>query len=420
VYDLLFEATASTAIFTVLLTMAASVLVGAGRMWWRVLAFNYSPAIAAAFFLVASLSDVPTSRMDLSGGFIFEFVVLCIYCRLLADAFRDLHRVELGYLSRLMRTTSILQSAFMLRLLLADGFGIFSEGSRIDYLSTSFGATYMTYASILVAAVQAGLVARRVTLTGKIGLDGTLVMALNLLLSVLAGSKGAILLWLLSVMALIKYQEARVSKTTVAVVLLVAAISVGLTAYLVSNFLSIEVGEFFELAFGRVLLTNDARALAIDLRSTHSNYSLLVNESLRSLSSLFGNPPANEPLGMRLYADSFGSTGITGANTSLVALILFYAPSGSSLVFALGASIVALAMYAAVRAARLTLSNPGGRYVLQSMGMVSISVFSQDFLAFQIVVPLAVLTLVALWIGPLFVAGLKSGSTVARRRCPQR
>lgn len=395
-YDLLFETTGSTAIYLVLLTIGASVLVGAGRVWWRVLAFNFVPAIAAAFFLGALLSDVPASRLDLAGGFIFEFVVLCIYCRLLADVFRDLHRIAIGQLSHLMRTTLILQSAFMLPLLLADGFGIFSEGSRIDYLSTSFGATYITYAAISVASVQAGLVGRRVTLTGKIGLDGALVLALNLLFSVLSGSKGAIFLWLLSVIGLIKYREARVSKPTVAIVLLVAAASVGLTAHLVSNFLGIEAGEFFELAFGRVLLTNDARALAIDLRSTHSDYGLLVNESLRSLSSLFGSPPANEPLGMRLYADSFGSTGITGANTSLMALVMFYGPSGSPFVLALLAAISAFAMFLGVRAARQTVGSPGERYVVQSMGLISVSVFSQDFLAFQVVVPLAVLTLVAL------------------------
>jgi hypothetical protein len=408
VYDLLFESVALTATFTVLLAMSSAVLVGAGKVWWRVLAFSFAPAIAAAFFLVALVSNAPSSGLDLAGGFIFEFVVLCLYCRLFADAFRDLHRIDLRQVSRLIRATLVLQSVFALRLLLVDGFGIFSEGSRIDYLSTSFGATYLTYASVLVAAIQAGLVARRVTFTGKLGLDGTLVIGVNLLLSVVAGSKGAILLWLLSAIALVRYREAKVSKATIAVVLIVATGSVGLTAHLVSDFLGIEIGEFFKLAFGRVLLTNDARALAIDLRSTHSDYGLLFNESLRSLSSLFGSRPANEPLGMRLYADSFGSTGITGANASLMALILFYAPADSSLLLALAASVLALAIHATVQMAKSTLHRPGGRYVLQSIGLVGIGLLSQDFLAFQIVVPLAVLALAALWVGQFFSAGLRS------------
>jgi hypothetical protein len=415
VYDLLFEATALTTIFMVLLTMAASLVVGASRMWWRVLAFNFSPAIAAAFFLVALVSDVPASRVDLVGGLIFEFVVLCMYCRLLTDAYRDLHRIGLGQVSRLMRTTLVLQCVFALPLLMTDGFGIFSDGSRIDYLSTSFGATYLTYASILIAVLQAGLVARRVTLTGKIGLDGTLVIGVSLVLSVVAGSKGAILLWLLSAVALIKYQEARVSRATVAIALGFAAASVGLTAYLVSDFLGIEVVEFFRLAFGRVLLTNDARALAIDLRSTQSHYGLLLSESLRSLSTLFGNRPANEPLGMLLYANSFGSTGIAGANTSLMALILFYGPPGSPLLLALVASTVVVVMYAAVRALRLTSTSPGGTYVVQALGLVGISVFSQDFLAFQIVAPLTVLALLAVWLGQFAATGLKSVAPMARR-----
>jgi hypothetical protein len=171
------------------------------------------------------------------------------------------------------------------------------------------------------------------------------------------------------------------------------------------------VGEFFELAFGRVLLTNDARALAIDLRSSHSDYSLLVNESFRSLSSLFGNRPTNDPLGMRLYADYFGSTGLTGANTSLMALVMFYGPSGSPFVLALIAAIAALTMYLGVRVARHTVGSPGGRYVVQSLGLIGISVFSQDFLAFQVVVPLAALMLFALWVGQTCVGRKRAATT---------
>jgi hypothetical protein len=396
-YDFLFDGKILTAMLALALTPAACALTGTLRYWWRTLLFNFTPAIACAFFVSALWSPAVPHRADLLAGFLFEFTVLCLHCGLVAALFSGVHRMALPAVGRGLRLTLMLQLLVAWPLLASEGFGVFSEGSRIDYLFEGSAAKYLTYLGVLLATVQAGLVARAISIRGRFGLTGLLVAALNLALSLTSGSKGGFFLWLLSVLALIDYRQARISRSRIAAFALFLAAALTVTTEVVSTFIGITWQEFSELAFDRFFLTNDARALAFDLRSSASAGAGLFVESFRSLAALFGVGPVHPPIGVLLYDLQFATAGNVGANGSLAALIMFYSLAGYALVPSIGACVLALLLVAAVYVVRATMRRPETSYAVLALGASCLTQLSQDFLAFQVVLPLTALAVVVFW-----------------------
>ena len=78
-YEFILDQKLLTAGAGLLLSVLASLVAGAPRLWWRGITFSFSPTIAAAFFLVAGLAPVNAPMLDLAGGLLLEFTVLCLF-----------------------------------------------------------------------------------------------------------------------------------------------------------------------------------------------------------------------------------------------------------------------------------------------------------------------------------------------------
>lgn len=391
-YEFLFTSKLLTAGAGLLFLVSACMLAGRPAFTWRIMAINFGPVFATGFFAAVLLSEFPVQHADMAAALAFEFVVLCLFCRLIIRAFEALHQIEAGRLRLLLWSCLLLYIALFLPSALAGGFGIFSEGTRIDYLYESRVAKYLTYGGLLLATVLAGVIARSVTLSGRFGPSEVIAILLVSATSILAGSKGGFLLWTLAIVGWVDFRMARIRTSAILLALSGAGLLVAVLAVVVSDFLGITIAEFFDLAFSRFFLNNDARALAIELRGVRVEPGRdLLSEAFRSLSTLFGSPPRNDPLGVELYDRHFGPMGGVGANASLAAMVIFYSDPGQSLLPFVLAMLLALFVFWVANAVAAAMPGPGSRFAMLAISALMLTMLSQDLLAFQVVGPLAVL-----------------------------
>lgn len=391
---ILYEYIFASALATLTAAMAAAWLAGAltgnPRIAMRSVAFNYGPPFACAFYMVGVAYDGQISGLDLAAGLLFEFAVLFAFTKLLSHALMcaawidDHHSVE-----RWLRWSLATQLLLAWPLLVSEGFGIFSDGSRIAYLDGSGAAKYLTYAGVLIAPVQAGLIAKRLSANHSPGPTSYAIFVATFVLSTLSGSKGGFFLWIVSVMALIDYRRLRIHWAKIFLGATVILIALVITANVVSETLGISTGDFAELAAARFLLSNDARALALDYGSAHGGLSELLASSFRSLSTLLGRASSDLPLGLVLYEQQFGFSTGNGANTSLLALISYYSMRGYTLLPVLVACIGLGVVYGIVVSFRRAVRGRMRKMAVSLIGLTLVQQMSQDFLAFQLLVPLA-------------------------------
>lgn len=397
-YEFILSTKLLTAAGALALAAIASGLVGHGRLWWRGMLFTLGPMLAAAFFLIAPLAPVTPDLFDLLGGLLFEFTILCLFFHFFGRLLAVVHRMADADALALLRTSLILQLMVAWPIVTSEGFGLLSEGSRIDYLYGSSLAKYFTYTGMVLTTLQTGLIAQRISRNGNPGWLGVVTIFINFALSVAAGSKGAAFLWLSAVLAMVDYRQARISTRAALTGVVVLMVALVVSSNLVADFLGITTDEFANLAVSRFFLNNDARALAFDLRTSTSPDAGLLAESLRSVFSLLGSPPVNPPLGVHLYGEYFGISDGSGANAALAALITFYSPAGYAMVPAIGATCFALLLFVVVRIVQSAMRRASSQFIVLTFGIFALLQLSQDFLAFQVVMPLACIGITFVWI----------------------
>lgn len=398
-YEFIFQSKMLTAAAGGLLLVLACALTARVGFWWRVLVLNFGPVFAAGFLVAILLSDQRFSTIDVIAALVFEFVVLCIFCRFAYRAYYLLHTVERRAARRILVAATLLYIGSVTPSALGGGFGIFSSGTRIDYLYESSLAKYLTYAGLMISVLLGGVLARRITLNRRPQFLDYVVILVVSTTSILAGSKGGFVLWLGAVVAFVDYGAARIRPQTIAFALAGVTGLVAVLAVVVSEFLRISVPDFFELAFTRFFVNNDARALAFDLRTLEVNPSInLVSELFRSVSTIFGYVPHNSPLGVELYDRYFGPSGGAGANASLVAMIIFYTNPGAAALPLVLAAVAAALLFLLGEFASTRMPSAFTRYAVCIIATLNIAQLSQDVLAFQVVLPMTVLMAIIFYI----------------------
>ncbi len=378
-----------------LLSLIASTLAGARQLWLKGLLFNLAPAMGAAFYVVSFLPKIHPNSLDLSATLFFEFTFLIIFYKVLAVLFSEMSAVNERDAVKVLKWAMLIQLITFLPNISAVGFGIFSEGSRIDYLFSNRFFKYLTYAGVAVAVIEAILLARLLTIRKKFGIIGIAAFILNFSLSVLSGSKGGVFLWVLMIISLIDYRFFKINIFQMFIFSCVGLFSLYLSVLILTSFFNLDVFEFYDLVISRFFLFNDARALALDLRPIYYVESTLFSESFRSLSGLFGSEPRNDPLGMLLYKEAFGNVSSSGANTSLMALVVYYTAPGYSILPVFIATIGLFLVFYLAKISIGLFQDATIRLTLTVFWMVAILNYSQDFLAFQLfsimIVPLTIL-----------------------------
>lgn len=402
-YEFIFKSQFTTTVAGLVVTIAACALVARTSFWWRALALNFGPALAAGFMAAILLSDERFTAPDVLAALTFEIAVLCLFCRMAFLAYRTTHTLEAPSVTRALQIATLLYIASLLPAVLGGGFGIFSIGTRIDYLYESSSAKYFTYMGLMMVVLLGGLLARRITLNRKPRLFDYATILVVSAASIVAGSKGGFVLWIGAVLGFIDYRAAKIRPQTILFTLTAITGLVAVLAVVVSEFLRLSIPEFFELAFNRFFVNNDARAMAFDLRTLEVDPGLsLMSEAFRSLSSLFGDLPRNSPLGVELYDRYFGPSGGAGANASLVAIAIYYtAPGYAALPLLL--AILATGLFALlINAACEHMPTAFSRFAIQMLATLNVGLLSQDFLAFQVVFPLTVILAMLFYISESF------------------
>lgn len=382
-YDLIFTERLPTLLAAALLSFIASMLAGARQLWLKGFLFNLAPAMGAAFYVVSFLPKVHPNSLDLASALLFEFTFLIIFYKAIAALFSEISSVDERDAVKVLKWTVLIHVITFLPNVGAVGFGIFSEGSRIDYLYSNRFAVYLTYAGVICSLIEAAFLARLLTIRGRIGIISIGVFLLNFSLSVLAGSKGGVFLWLITVISMIDYRFFRINFIGILFLSIIVLLSLYISALVVSVFLNQDLMEFFEIVISRFFLFNDARALALDLRPISYVDSTLFSESFRSLTRLFGSEPQNEPLGILLYKEAFFIDNGSGANTSLMALVIYYTAPGYSI---LPVFIATGGLFFVFYVSKLSLGffqDSRSRLIVTVVWTVAILSYSQDFLAFQ-------------------------------------
>ena len=167
---------------------------------------SFGPFFAVAFYIVGVLTSDPTTVGISIYLLVFEISIFAALV-LLLKKFLNRKRLEsydeldIKYVKIFWRLF-IIKLAMLVYLSRQQGFGIFSQGSRIEYLNDSSINLWMTYFGIFLSYFITGLLLNRSLKTKK--LDRYFVYFLVLLAAetLLGGSKGAVIMWLLGFLSL--------------------------------------------------------------------------------------------------------------------------------------------------------------------------------------------------------------------------
>lgn len=340
----------------------------------------------APLFYITYIAIVRRAPLEILSALAIECIILVTYHALFSSLLSIVSNRELLNVHRLMlwlKVGTIVVIALALPLLFAGQFGIFSNGSRNDYLSDSKLFIYSTYASFLTQAAMVPVIAAILNCEKKWNRLVIFYLTVVSILSLLEGSKGGGVLSIFAILSLLRFREARDYVRLLRFPFISILVVLASTVYYLGKFLALEPLQMITLMLARIFINNDARALAIDFSDSH-NVSLF-RESFRSLATLLGSPPVHPALGQYLYTQAFHSSGFVGANTSSTALLIAYGDAAERVMFCLVLCVLAVLVY--------LLARKRGRYsiVRLAIGINLLSLLSQDFLGFQLIANLLVL-----------------------------
>jgi hypothetical protein len=320
---------------------------------------------------------------------LLEILFFILYLKslsILLTVVTPLQSPTLPTLKRWLKAGLLLSIFLVVPLIFHAGYGLFSHGSRIQYLADSRLNLYLTYTSSLTTAIMIPIVAAILNREKRWSAIVVFYLATEAVLSVLSGSKGGSALAFVAVLSLLQYRNTREYLKLLRIPVVIITTIVGSTIYYVGGFLHLEPVQMIRLMGSRFFLTNDARALSIDFAGHLNQESTsLFRESFRFYASFLGLSPINPPLGQLLYTQAFSSEGLVGANTSATALLIAYGGDIERVLFAIGLSLAAISIWLLIRYRNKY------QIVSAAAGISLLSLLSQDFLAFQVTINIVLL-----------------------------
>jgi hypothetical protein len=377
----------------------------------RSIAFSFQFWFAPLFYLTyMAIAERISAVLIVAVG--LELLFLTVYQVMFRGLFAAVTAKSPQYLSRMLNYLEVgmwLIAILSIPIFIQSGVGIFASGSRNEFLEGSRLNIYLVYASTLVQYAMVPIVAAVINTERRWRVSVILYLVMISVLSVLSASKGGVVLSICAIASLLKFERIRDTLRLLFVPVCGAAALIASTIYAVGRFLSLGAGDMISLMFARLFLANDARALALDWSGYMGhNTASLFRESFRLFSTSIGNAPQFPPLGELLYTLQFGTTGFVGANTSSSALLIAYGSDIEKGLFAL--------LLAGIAVGTGLLSGiPGrGNVPRLAIGIGLLSLLSQDFLAFQILINILLLLLVAVICAATLTRVLRLASAPAR------
>ena len=360
---------------------------------------------APAFYLLFIVSQ-GAFESEILAGLLLEVLILVVWLKLVSRLMRCVNDPRVHQVRRLTRWLKMaiaFQIGVTVYLLMQEGMGLFSTGSRIEYLEGSRINVYLTYAGLLVSGISVPVAAAIVSRKRSWDRWTALFVGMAMVTSVISGSKGSGLLLLTALLSYVQLPRPGAYFRVLRIPLLVGIAFVSSTVVVVGKFLDLEHSEMASLMASRFFLVNDGRALSIDLASQlDETGTSLMRESFRSASRALGSPPENVPLGQLQYQKAFSTQGLAGANSSTTALLIAYGSSAEKAMFSVLIVVAALLVY--------HLASLRGEYLIIRLGIGAtlLNLLSQDFLAFQVVLNILLAAVFVGTVALIFRRGLLS------------
>lgn len=397
-YDFILETKAVVLVVALMVSLVFAATSGEGKYWWRIFIFDLTLPFAVAFYLVVLGLQRIDFKPDTIAAIFFESVVFLLVARYLVLMKNSIGKVNDRSADSALKYLVFGHLALFVPLLFLDGFGLFSDGDRNDYISKYWFAKYLIYGGFLVSAAQVPLLAVRFSAAGRVGFPAWTAVGLNFLSSVLTGSKGVVFLWMLSIVAMmtLSWRE-HAKRIAVSLALMVFLLAAAFFVLLTS--IDMDPSQLSELLLARFFLSNDARALAYEFSAGSMGLDVLLQEAFRGFSPVFGYVPDVVPLGVQLYRDNFGIDLDVGANASMVSLVMYYGDSDWRFLYVFFMVLVFLGLAAMAEMFSNFAKEPVLRVMLLGVFVYVARLFSQDFFAFQSVL------IVIVFFGMIWIVG---------------
>lgn len=210
-------------------------------------------------------------------------------------------------------------------------YGIFSTGSRIDFIQISPIISRLWYLDMLFDFIINVSVILSCIIY-KVRLKDILFISVVVLLSYIGGSKGAsflLLFYSILIVYIAKYKFINISIKKYFIMIMIFIIGIPFYIYKLSQFNNVLFTEQLTLTIARFLLSADARIMSFDPNVTKyvidsGGGANLLSELFRGPARLFGFYTAEFPIGIYQYQYEVGTTGYVGSTNQLSAMFSIY------------------------------------------------------------------------------------------------
>lgn len=334
------------------------------------------------------------------------FVDLCCLAVFLITGFRIIHfirstksSISNSFIVALIATKTIF---FVVNYFASNGqYGIFSDDSRIDFLTISPLISKTRYIDAMIDFGLLLAIGARCAKCRKINLFDTFGVVAVICFGFLTGSKGGALLTLVYTLLFVYAAFPRAfSSRLLWRITLVALAVIGSYVYFLSEMLNIKYIDLIVLSLVRFVLNADARIMALDPSVaqyvlSHAHGTLLV-ELFRGPSMLLGISVAEFPIGIYQYRAELGVTNYVGSTNQLSAMFTTFGTDFWFVDLFLLLFLIAIIYF---YFSSMLYSRVPGLALCASASLYWLAItFCQGFDAFVQMLPVCILTAATIWV----------------------
>lgn len=287
-------------------------------------------------------------------------------------------------------------------------YGIFSDDSRIDFLTLSPLLARTWYLDMIIDVIVLLSTALRFLEQRKLRVRDCLSVLAIISISFLSGSKGVTFL-LITYATLFTYAAfprvvSQISKWTIAMAAVICLVIIYGYVYVLSELLQVSISDQITLTLSRFLLSADARIMSFDpninnyvISQTHGAF---LSELFRGPARLFGLSTAEFSMGIYQYQYQANTSNFVGSTNQLSAMFIIFGGNFWLFEFLIVASLVWIAylfLKHSIRSNKLSV-----RWVAAASFFHLSDTLSKGFEAFVQLLPICVLLICALSILPRF------------------
>lgn len=288
----------------------------------------------AAILAMPFISPFPVDLVQVLTGILIEIFCAFVFFMSSWQIIKFLRTNATVISDRYLLLLIVFKLLFFITNYIASGgqYGIFSDDSRIDFLTISPFLARTFYLDMLIDFIVLLNLALRYKVQKKFRSKDLLFFLVLTCITFLTGSKGATFLLLFYIILFIYTAFPRivalVPRRIVALVFLILLMIITSYVYVLSEFLEVTFIDQISLTLSRFLLSADARIMVFDpeinkfvLSQPHG---IFISELFRGPARMIGLPTAEFPIGVYQYQYQVGTTNYVGSTNQLSAMFVLY------------------------------------------------------------------------------------------------